>query len=269
MNGFSAVRVMRAFLRRDLLAAGPWALVSEWLDVVLAVVAWYFIARFVARTSSGSFHGMTDYFTFSLVGLALSQCVWRGYHGFVDRVKSARGSGSLERFWLAACPFSLSLLSWGLWGFLIATVNASLTLALGAFCFGAHLRWDNILAILGVGLLASLAMGCIGLLASSWFLFSGRGDGFRPLFSRMIPILCGAFFPISVLPGWLQRVAWCFPLTHAFVLARGIRSAPTAAGLVPNGTILIGMTLLLAFAGWISIHLALRQARINGRIATG
>ena len=41
--------------------------------------------------------------------------------------------------------------------------------------------------------------------------------------------LSGVFFPVTQLPGWLQRIAECLPLTHAVLLAR-----PLMQGRVPE-----------------------------------
>jgi ABC-2 type transport system permease protein len=263
----SLLRVAWAFLKRDAQAMRPWRWLVEWLDASLSVVLWYFVARFFWVSPISSLIGQGDYFTFSLIGLALTQYVWRGFATFSNRVKTEQRGGSLELLWMSRYPLPLLILLASVWDFIAASVNAGIILVVGTYAFGASLRWEGILALMGIGLLTSVAMGSLGLLASSWFIAWGRGDVFRPLLNKTIPVLSGSFFPISLFPVWLQAVAWCLPLTPAVVLARSLLM-PTQGGFAHSALwILMGLSCLLACAGWGSLKLALRCARTNGRIA--
>lgn len=255
-----------AFLRRDMLAVRPWRWLIEWLDASLSVVLWYFVARFFGASRISSLIGQGDYFTFSLIGLALTQYVWRGFATFSNRVKDEQVSGSMELLWMSRYPLPLLILLSSLWDFIAASVNAGIILVVGTFVFGASIRWEGIPILFGVGLLTSLAMGSLGLLASSWLIASGRGDIFRPLLGKMIPLLSGAFFPIALFPLWLQAIAWCLPLTPAVAVVRQV-IAPSPDRTAQPLFILVGLTALYALIGWGCLALAVRASRMNGRIA--
>lgn len=259
-------RVAVAFLRRDLLATRPLGWVVEWMDVSLSVAVWYFVARFFGASELFSSGRRIDYFTFSLIGLALTQYVWRGYSAFSSRIQMEQGAGALEPLWLAPHPFPRLMALASVWDFSAATVNAVVILAVGKYGFGAPLTWSVILAVAGVGLVTSFAMGSLGLLSASWTIAVGRGNVLRHLLNRAIPILSGAFFPIGLFPAWLKAAAWCLPLTHALTLARGIAGHPEGAQ-GQAWAALLGLTVCLAAAGWASLRLALRCARVNGRLA--
>lgn len=261
-------RVAVAFLWRDLLSTRPWRWVVEWLDAGLSVALWYFATRLFGTSDLLPSAWKGDYFTFSLIGLALSQYVWRGFSALSNRVRNEQSSGALEPLWVTAHPMPLLILLGSVWDFLSATVNAGIILLIGVYAFGAQLPWSGMVCILGVGLLTSLGMGSLGLLTSSWVIASSRGDAFRPLLNKVIPLLSGAFFPLSLLPGWAQALAWCIPLTHGLTLARGYLTTDTPVG--PMGSAwfsLLGISALLTTLGWGSLVWALRQARVNGRIA--
>lgn len=264
----SLAHVAWAFLRRDVLMVRPWKWLVEWLQSGLWVSFWYFMTRIFKTVQPFHSGFQVDYFTFSLIGLALSQYVWRGFVAFADRVKAEQTSGALEPLWATAYPLPLLVILSSLWDFLTATVNAGIILLMGTYLFGAQLNLDGILTVVGVGLVTSLAMGSLGLLASSWTIACGRGEVFRSFLNNSIPLLSGAFFPVSVFPGWLQAVAWCLPLTHALNLARGILlPAGGVSVLTYEWIALMGITALLLAAGWMSFFLAVHQARLNGRIA--
>ncbi len=262
-------RVAWAFLRRDLLAVRPWTPIVESLDMGCSVVFWYFAARLVGASRLLPPGSSTDYFTFSLIGLALTQYVWRGFAVFANQVQGEQASGSLELLWVTPYPMAALVVLSSLWVFFMATVNAGIALVIGTYGFGAHLRGDDILRILGIGLVAALTMGALGLLVSSWTIASGRGEGFRPLIHRVIPLLSGAFFPITLFPPWLQTLAWCLPMTHALQLARGPLDRVTSPALGDSWAILLMLAVLLTIAGWGALTLAIRQARVNGRLAAG
>ncbi len=259
------LRVAVSFLWRDLLSMRPWRWVFEWLDASLSVVLWYFVTRFLKTASFSPNRSVADYFTFSLIGLALTQYVWRGFSSLSNRVRKEQAAGALESLWVTAYPLPLLILLESLWDFLSATVNAGIILLVGTYGFGAQLQWDRMVAILGIGCLTSLGMASLGLLVASWVIASGRGDVFRPLLNKVVPLLSGAFFPLSLMPPWAQSLAGCLPLTHALALSRGLLTA--SGGRMGSAWLsLAGITALLAAAGWGSLVLAIRRARVNGRL---
>ena len=254
------MRVALAFLRRDILSVRPWRWVFEWLDSGFSIVLWYFVVRFFGEGK--------EYFAFSLVGLAITQYVRRGSSALSNRVRGEQGSGALEAMWVTAYPLPLLILLGSLWDFLSATVNAGVILLIGTYGFGAALEWKGMIAVLGVGFLTSLGMASLGLLVASWMIASGRGDMFRPLLNRVIPLLSGAFFPLALLPCWAQALAGRLPLTHGVALARGLLTGGSSGGSMGSAWLSLGgITALLGVAGWGALVLALRQARVNGRLA--
>ena len=244
----------------------PWRWVFEWLDASLSVALWYFVTRFFGTAALSPDRSTTDYFTFSLIGLALTQYMWRGFSSLSNRIRNEQRRGALECLWMTSYPLPLLILLGSLWDFLSATVNAGIILLIGAHGFGAQLQWNGIAAILGIGFLTSLGMAFLGLLVVSWVIASGRGSIFQPLLNKVLPLLSGAFFPLNLMPQWAQSLAACFPLTHALTLSRGFLTGSGG----PMGSVwlsLAGVTALLGVAGLGSLDWALRRARLNGRLA--
>jgi lipooligosaccharide transport system permease protein len=70
-------------------------------------------------------------------------------------------------------------------------------------------------------------------------------------------LLCGVFYPVSTMPGWLQAVANALPLTHAIDLGR-----PILLGRWPEAP-LLNVAVLLAYAvGGFAVALALFRRRL-------
>jgi ABC-2 type transport system permease protein len=83
---------------------------------------------------------------------------------------------------------------------------------------GRPAGWLTLLAVLVLGLVATLPAGAV---LGSIFT-SARGQGVLTLPVLGVIAISGVFYPITVLPGWLQAVAQAFPI---YWLGLGMRSA--------------------------------------------
>src|SRR5205085_1841943 len=78
-------------------------------------------------------------------------------------------------------------------------------------------------------------------------------------------VLGGVYYPVNVLPSWLNLIGQLLPLTHALELLR--RSLLRGEGFAQLGgelAILAGLTLLLLPLGLLACQLAIRVARTDG-----
>ncbi|MET8149654.1 ABC transporter permease [Actinoplanes sp. NPDC049668] len=87
--------------------------------------------------------------------------------------------------------------------------------------------WLGLLGVLALGLVATLPAGAV---LGSVFT-SARSQGLLTLPVLAVIAISGVFYPITVLPGWLQAVAQAFPV---YWLGLGMRSA-----LLPPGAVAV------------------------------
>ena len=74
----------------------------------------------------------------------------------------------------------------------------------------------------------------------------------------------GVYYPIAVLPGWLQPVAWALPSAHVFEGMRGVLLEGTFAwSHFGSALVLDGVYLVLGAAVF---RLAVNHARVHGRL---
>ena len=261
-------RVVAAFLKWELLSAGPWSYGLESLGGLFGLFLLHSFAR--------SFHGAVgffsqgmDYFTFSLIGLVLAQCVLRGFSTFSQRMRFLVLSGTLETLWTTRRSLPVLLLCDGLWSILFSSFNAALFLMVGVGVLGAHLTGSQIAAIWGISLLTSLAMGSLGLLsAASIIAWGQRYARFWTPVGHAVILTSGSFFTANVFPQWVHVAVASFPLTHALKLARGMVLPLEPGAAAGAWGALIGQGVLLGALGWAALRWAVRQARSNGRWAT-
>ena len=127
----------------------------------------------------------------------------------------------------------------------------SLGFALAAF-FANLLLTSWSIGILVAGLLLRNGLGAETLAWTIMFLF--------------LPLTC-VYYPVSVLPGWLQYVAWSLPPTYVFEGMRALLIDHTfRADLMIEALALNAV--FFAAASWIFVRL-LESARINGTLLQG
>jgi len=144
-----------------------------------------------------------------------------------------------------------------------AIMNAPLTLddvVLGEIAWAASKSSLSGIAVLAIawalGLVASpLALLLLPLVFLIGLAFAGMGlimtalapnyDFFTYYFTLAITpmmLVCGVFFPVEQLPGWLQGVVQMLPLTHAVAISR-----PLMTGVAPPDA-LLHVAVLVAYA---------------------
>ena len=72
---------------------------------------------------------------------------------------------------------------------------------------------------------SALAFGSLGIILGGIILVVKRGEALVGVAMYTLGILGGAFFPISVLPAWLETIANLVPTHFAFHGLRGTRSS--------------------------------------------
>jgi len=105
----------------------------------------------------------------------------------------------------------------------------------------------------------------VGLVASGLVLRNGLGaEGLAwTLMFGILPLTC-VYYPVAVLPWWLQAIAWCLPPTYVFEGMRALLSEHLYRSDLMLEALAINVVLLAAAAG--AFAALLRSARINGSL---
>jgi ABC-2 type transport system permease protein len=218
-------RIFAAFLRRDAAIALSYRapFVLDTFAAAFNVVLFFYVGKLI-NPGRGSADVLTSgYFPFVLVGLALFGIAQVGLGSFATRLREEQLVGTLEI--LLSMPASASLLVLGtaLFDLIRGVITALLTVAFGALLFDLHFTRDPwAIAASIVGLLATIVLFAAGgVLLGAFTVLYKQG---RQLFAMAIvgtSLLCGVYYPRSVLPDWLQAVGSVIPITWALDLIRG------------------------------------------------
>jgi len=246
-----------AFLRRDLRIqlSYRFSLALHLLGVVAHALTFYFIGRLSAGSPWMGPYG--EYFPFVLIGLAFSGFLGFGLSGFSSVLRVEQYYGTLESLLASPLPAWRVALLATLSGHLMTLVEAALYLLAGWALLGVDFSRASWLPA-GLALALSVSsFSCLGILAGSFILVFKRGDPVHWLLGTLSQFLGGVYFPVGVLPGWLQKAAACLPVTHGLEALRAtlLRGAPLTEIREP-------LLVLLAFnlVGWPLSFAAFRTA---------
>ena len=256
---FSWHRVGAMALRYFYLLRGSWPRVIElayWPTVQM--ILWGFITQFFATNSSYISHA----FGVLLAAVLLWDVLFRGQLGvsisFFEEMWS-RNLGHLFVSPLRSYEFILALITMSLIRTLIGIVPATV-MALALFGFSIY--------SLGLPLIAFffnlLVMGwAVGLAVSGLVLRCGLGaEGLAWAAIFALAPISGIYYPISVLPEWLQTIAWLLPSSHVFEGMRAI----LIEGAVQTESLLKAAALNIVWlgAGALAFLAFFRSARVRG-----
>jgi ABC-2 type transport system permease protein len=260
-----------AFVRRDFQTQASYrlAMILHVFGMLISIFIFYFISNVVGPAANSFLQSYgTDYFHFALVGLAFQPFVWLSVSSLSAVVQEYQGTGTLEILFLSPTPILVSLVMSTLWRYCWALLEALFYLLVATLLFKAQLDWGRILVAGLVVLLIILANAGIGLVNAGFVLVTKRASPLVQLLSLLTGLLAGLYYPIEVLPGWLQALGRALPATYSFeALRRAMLQGATLSQIAPDLLALVGFSLVLLPIGLISFRYAVRWAKIDGSLA--
>jgi len=149
-----------------------------------------------------------------------------------ETVAWERWEGTIEYTFMAPLSRPVHLLGMGLFAVAYGVVRASLIFGVVAAFFSLHMphaAFGTALVLLGI---ASISFIGIGMMTAVLPLISPeKGTQLGFMAQGIMLVVSGVYYPVSVLPGWLQAVAKISPATYAL---RGIRHAILNGASVPD-----------------------------------
>ncbi len=256
-----------AFVRRELATYASYRakLALGLASLVMSLVTFSFVGRVVAGAGPGFVerYGMS-YSSFAVVGIFVHSLAASGLHSFRSAVRREQLQGTLELLLTTRLPSPVLVLLSGAGELAITVLGGALLMAGAAALVGLDLRFSpSLVAALGLYL---LVMCGAGLASAGVIMVSKEGEPVSWAVGGAAGLLGGVYFPVDMLPRWLQAGAGALPTTHALAVAR-YGAAGSAA---PGST---GSLLFLAAAAGVSLATGLavlewgcRRARKSGTL---
>jgi ABC-2 type transport system permease protein len=262
------VRKAGAFIRKDFLDEASYKIYFAFtlMNVFFAVLIFFFLSRVIPEdTARGLSPYGGGYFPFVLVGFAMAHYLDLAMHGMGRKIREAQILGTLEALLVTPTPAWQVLLFSVLYPFLFTSLVATLYLLLGWAFFGLDLSHADFGAAAVFFALTGASLAPLGILSAAAIILIKRAEPMAYIVGGLSYLLSGVFYPVAVLPGWLQAVAAAFPLTHGL---EGLRlSLLSGRSLIEQSDsllILLGFAVfLLPLSLWL-FSLALAQSRRSG-----
>ena len=259
------------FFRRDFLVQVSYRLsfILQLLGILFSVTTFYFVARLLGAAATpylGDYGG--DYFPFVLVGIAFVGYQGVALYTFSGIVQSAQVMGTLEAMLVTPTRLSTILFSSSLWDFAFSSLNVMAYMLAGVILFGVDLRGADLFAALVILCLTILTLSSIGILSASFIMVFKRGSPINFVFGSLSVLLGGVYYPLAVLPPWLQAIARLLPLTYSLdAMRRALLLGESLVELLPEVTALAGFSALLLPLSLLAFRYAVRQAKKDGSLA--
>ena len=268
---FNEMRRLYAFLIRDIRIESSYrlAFLLNFSGILLSAVTFFFISELIGQAASpylSEFNG--DYFSFVIIGIAFSGYFGVGLNSFARTLREAQTTGTLEAMIMSPTPVSIIIVGSALWSYVLTTIRVFLYLLIGVVLFTLNLEGANYAAALVTLVLAIIAFASIGIIAAAVIMVVKRGEPLTILFSTFANLVGGIYYPVEVLPEWLQLISRLIPVTYAVRAMRKalLAGAPWSA-IWPDLLALLFFIVVLVPLSLFVFRYAVERARREGTLA--
>jgi ABC-2 type transport system permease protein len=238
-----------------------------------------------------TFYAMVNSATIALIGVAAKDeqltltlivgvLLWSFLSVLFNEIASSvayeRWEGTLEYTFMAPVSRLIHLLGVSLFAAIYSIIRLAIVIGGLAVFIKLDLSRANLLGILIVLLVSSFAFIGLGLMAAVLPVFSPeRGAEATNIFQGCLLLVSGVYYPVEILPGWLQPLAKLSPATYSLSACRklmGIGSGQTQlvgapiSEVAPELLTLTLMGVVMVPAGlWVFGHVE-RWAKKTGKL---
>jgi ABC-2 type transport system permease protein len=228
------MRAVAAAARHELIGLSGvvernWYLIKRYAWWELAFFAWtvantlsiVFIAK--GAEAAGAKIDITRLTTVLLIGAVIWAYLGIIFEILTETVAWERWEGTIEYTFMAPLSRSVHLIGMGLFAVAYGIVRASLLFGVVAAFFGLHMPDANFGTALVLLAVASISFIGIGMMTAVLPLISPeKGTQLGFIAQGLMLVVSGVYYPVSVLPEWMQWISRISPATYAL---RGIRHA--------------------------------------------
>ncbi len=267
MSGWAAyLQGAGAILRRDfrLALSYRFRVVAQMLTGIFSLTLFYYISRLV-RVSV--FSSPDAYYAFAVIGVIILQVLNSTIYTPPMNVRQELVAGTFER--LAVSPFGPvgALVAMMIFPFLYSLVLALFLLAFASVVYGVAVHWATVPLVPPVAVLGALAFSAFGMLIVAVVIVAKQAMAGTTWVVAGISLIAGLYFPVSLLPDWIQWMSHVQPFTPAVDLLRhllvGSRLASSAGEDLAK---LVGFSVVLIPVALGALVVAIRFARRRGTL---
>ena len=228
------------------------------------IFVYFFISKTLGDVPSSSLDGAPSYFAFAAVGSSLLVVMQSALGSVSGGVRDGQVTGTLEAVAVQPVKVAEMALGFAAYPVVFALVRVVLYLLLAEVFLGLGLSnpdWAGLVIMLFA---TGLALLGLGVLMGGLVLVLKRSGSVTALAIFAMGFVGGGFFPLDVLPGWLEGIGKVVPTRYAF---DGVRAALfKGTGWTTDAVVLaifgcVGLPVSVQVFKW-----ALRRAEASGTL---
>jgi ABC-2 type transport system permease protein len=268
----SLIRATYAIAKKDW--KQYWRYPLNAISSVLQPIIWLTPAYFMSLAFSvngeargfAGYSGTTDFMSFILIGMALSNFIQAVFWGMGYSIKNDMDAGVMESNWLCPVPRPLLLIGHTFSSIALTAITSLAMLLVAGLLFGFSIS-GNVLKALAAMLPMLVALYGFGFAFAALVMVVRESNTMVDVGSFLTTVFSGAQFPVNVLPRWLLPVSLALPMTYGFDLARGfLLNTNTILPIPLEIGILIVMMFVMVIVGLWAFRKLERRVRQMGTL---
>jgi ABC-2 type transport system permease protein len=269
MSVTNELKASYAFIERNVnLTRRYWGWEVVWLVYSIAnALSITFIGAAMGQVSGNQVN--TDYM---VLYLAVGTLVWHYLSVVFEAVSSMisweRWEGTIEYTFMAPIRRLTQMLGTCVFSIVYGLIHTVIILAVIAAFFQINMANANILGSIFILLAGSVSFIGIGIVASVLpMLFTERGSQMTFVISSILLLVSGVYYPVSVLPAWMQTLSRISPATYVLEGMRmSLLEGAGMAELLPDIAVLLLIGAVCLPAGMVIFDRAEQYAKRTGRL---
>jgi ABC-2 type transport system permease protein len=208
-----------AVIRRDwrLMSSYRFRFVTSLLSAFFSLTLFYYISRLVQVPA---FSSPDAYYAFAVSGLITLQLLNSTLLTPPQTFRQELVAGNFER--IVTSPFGPvgTVLSMMVFPFLYALVLSLAMIIFSALVFGVSLHWTTLPLVVPIAALGASAFAAFGVLLLAMVLLFKQIPASATFIVAGISLVAGLYFPVTLLPDWIEWASEVQPFTPAVDLLR-------------------------------------------------
>jgi ABC-2 type transport system permease protein len=263
-------RKVPAFMRRDwlLLLSYRAAFASDIFYIAVQALMFGFVAKLIDPSKLPTY-GTTQagYFEFVMVGVIITTVSGLLLQRVSTAIRQEQMIGTLES--LLTSPVSPTTVQAGSIAFdlLFIPVRMAALLLAVSLTLGLDFQGSGVLPSIALGVAFVPFVWGLGLVTAAAILTFRRGTGVLGATMGVLGLASGAFFPLALLPFWLQHLAQANPVA---IVMEGVRGALIGGtgwdGIALDLVILVPISAFALVAGVLAFRAALEREHRRGTL---
>jgi ABC-2 type transport system permease protein len=264
------VRKVPAFFRRDLFVLWSYrtAFFSDWANLILQVVLFFFINRLVPAGRLPRFGGnSTSYIEFVVVAIALTSFMQVSISSLTSALRNEQLLGTLES--LLVTPTAPTTLQLGsvVYDLMYIPLRTAVFLIVMSVGFGVHFEVSGLMPAAAVLIAFIPFIWGLGVLSAAAVLVFRRGEAFVGLVAGALTLASGAYFPVEYLPTSLQWINGFNPIALTLQAMReALLGGAGWSVVLPVIAKVLPIALATLFLGVSAFQVALKYERRRGTL---